>query len=163
MNDQAIRSFVDYHYTANRQLWTCVMLLTDEQVARPFAFSIGSIHNHLVHMMQAEHVWLCRLKAIESDLNRYLPELFPSRVEIRHHWNELESQVRAYLESLHEGDLTRPIQYQATAGETYTHQVFGILMHLVNHGTDHRAQIMALINLLEGPTIEQDYIFYLRR
>jgi uncharacterized damage-inducible protein DinB len=35
-----------------------------------------------------------------------------------------------------------------------------VLLHVVNHGTDHRAQLLRLLNDLGGETTSQDYIFY---
>jgi uncharacterized damage-inducible protein DinB len=34
------------------------------------------------------------------------------------------------------------------------------LMQILNHSTDHRAQILSLIHQLGGATIAQDLIFY---
>ena len=36
-----------------------------------------------------------------------------------------------------------------------------MLLHLVNHGTDHRAQMLAMLNSLGAPTFAQDYLHYL--
>lgn len=38
--------------------------------------------------------------------------------------------------------------------------VWQVLLHVVNHGTDHRAQILRLLNDLGVKTGPQDYIFY---
>jgi uncharacterized damage-inducible protein DinB len=35
-----------------------------------------------------------------------------------------------------------------------------VLLHVVNHGTDHRAQALRLLNDLGVETTSQDYIFY---
>jgi len=35
-----------------------------------------------------------------------------------------------------------------------------VLIHVVNHGTDHRAQILRLLHDLGVKTTSQDYIFY---
>jgi uncharacterized damage-inducible protein DinB len=35
-----------------------------------------------------------------------------------------------------------------------------VLLHVVNHGTDHRAQTLRLLNDLGVKTVSQDYIFY---
>ncbi len=35
-----------------------------------------------------------------------------------------------------------------------------VLLHVVNHGTDHRAQLLRLLNDLGVKTTSQDYIFY---
>ena len=36
-----------------------------------------------------------------------------------------------------------------------------VLIHVVNHGTDHRAQILARLHELGAPTLEQDLMLYL--
>ena len=38
--------------------------------------------------------------------------------------------------------------------------VWQVLLHVVNHGTDHRAQLLRLLNDLGVKTESQDYIFY---
>jgi uncharacterized damage-inducible protein DinB len=38
--------------------------------------------------------------------------------------------------------------------------VWQVLLHVANHGTDHRAQILRLLNDLGLRTESQDYIFY---
>ena len=35
------------------------------------------------------------------------------------------------------------------------------LLHVANHGTDHRAQILRLLHDLGVETVSQDYIFYI--
>jgi uncharacterized damage-inducible protein DinB len=35
-----------------------------------------------------------------------------------------------------------------------------VLLHVANHGTDHRAQIIRLLNDLGVKTLYQDYIFF---
>ena len=35
-----------------------------------------------------------------------------------------------------------------------------VLLHVANHGTDHRAQLLRLLNDLGVKTESQDYIFY---
>ena len=38
--------------------------------------------------------------------------------------------------------------------------VWQVLLHVVNHGTDHRAQVLRSLNDLGIKTDSQDYIFY---
>ena len=38
--------------------------------------------------------------------------------------------------------------------------VWQVLLHVVNHGTDHRTQLLRLLNDLGVKTESQDYIFY---
>lgn len=45
-------------------------------------------------------------------------------------------------------------------GEDEDLYLWQVLLHVVNHGTDHRAQILRLINDLRVRTAPQDYVFY---
>ncbi len=36
-----------------------------------------------------------------------------------------------------------------------------MLIHVANHGTDHRAQLLALLNQLGVETFPQDYFFFM--
>jgi uncharacterized damage-inducible protein DinB len=49
-----------------------------------------------------------------------------------------------------------------TSRGRYEHKIGEVLIHVVNHGTDHRAQMLRLIGDYGGQTFEQDIIFYLR-
>jgi uncharacterized damage-inducible protein DinB len=49
-----------------------------------------------------------------------------------------------------------------TRGLSYDNQRWELLIHVVNHATDHRAQILAMLHHHFGvKTIEHDMIFYL--
>jgi uncharacterized damage-inducible protein DinB len=47
-------------------------------------------------------------------------------------------------------------------GEIVTSVLREILWHVVNHGTDHRAQILQLCYVYGAPTFEQDMFFFYR-
>jgi uncharacterized damage-inducible protein DinB len=38
--------------------------------------------------------------------------------------------------------------------------VWQVLIHVINHGTDHRAQILRILHDLGVKTTSQDYVFY---
>ena len=35
-----------------------------------------------------------------------------------------------------------------------------VLLHVVNHGTDHRAQMLRILHDMGAQTVSQDYIFF---
>jgi uncharacterized damage-inducible protein DinB len=41
--------------------------------------------------------------------------------------------------------------------------IWQTLLHLVNHGTDHGAQVLRALHALEAPTFDQDLAFYWMR
>lgn len=66
--------------------------------------------------------------------------------------------MRAYLAALQDETLdSRPIQ---EPDEDKDLIVWQALLHVVNHGTDHRAQLLRSLHGLGLQTSSQDYIFY---
>jgi uncharacterized damage-inducible protein DinB len=156
MNADAFRHFYAYHFAENRALWDShITALTQEQFTRDVPYSHGSIRNQIVHLMSVDDTWFSGLRGVDipEPLN---PADFDDRDAIRAHWDRVEREMRAYLDALDEDTLLQtPLE-----GEDENLIVWQVLLHVVNHGTDHRAQILRLIHDLGIKTVSQDYIFY---
>lgn len=64
--------------------------------------------------------------------------------------------MRAYLDALRDDMLfEKPLD-----GEDKDLALWQVLLHVVNHGTDHRAQILRSLSDLGLTTPPQDYVFY---
>ena len=157
-----IKMLYDYHYWVNRLVWnTSIVALTEEQFYRPLEYSMGSIHNQVVHMMSAEWNWFSRLNGV-SPKAMLDPADYPTRETVRAKWDDIEAVVRGYINALDESVYEATFSYTTMAGAPYTNKVIDILLHVINHGTDHRAQILAMIHSMGAPTTAQDIILYLR-
>jgi uncharacterized damage-inducible protein DinB len=164
MNIDYIRTIITYNYAAHQQLWDSIMHLTDEQYVQRVDYSTGSVRNHMVHLASTDQRWLAR--AMGQPLpDRLNAEDFPDRASARQKWAELEAKVKAGVEKLDDAALERVIHYEVRrANGSYlqpANPVWQILTHLVNHGTDHRAQVLAILHRFEAPTFEQDLMIYL--
>lgn len=76
---------------------------------------------------------------------------------IRAHWDKIEQHMRDYLATLQDEML---FEKPFADGEDKDLLLWQVLLHVVNHGTDHRAQLLRLLNDLGVKTTSQDYIFY---
>lgn len=161
MNVEHYKILFDYNYWAMHQMWACVVELTEEQFTQAVPYSHGSVHHQVVHTVGAEWVWIERLNKRSPEGFPTVEEL-PTRDVIRLKWDETETAVRAYLDNLRDSQLDRIISYTRTVGEVERNARWEILSHMINHGTDHRAQIMATIAQVGGRTIEHDLLFYFR-
>jgi len=78
-------------------------------------------------------------------------------------WRELESKVRAYLESLGEVGLTREYDYRLLNGQASRSVFWHMLQHVVNHATYHRGQITTMLRQVGAkPPQPTDLIAYYR-
>lgn len=152
MNANDFRTLYDCHFTVNQRIWDkCILTLTDEQFDRALPYSIGSIHNQTVHMMSIDERWFSGLRG--EPLPDFLdPVNFPDRTAVRQYWDIVEGRMREYLAALTD-------EQTAALFEDLT--VWQVLLHVVNHGTDHRAQVLAMLNTLGIKTFPQDFVFHL--
>src|SRR5574341_122405 len=157
MNADAFRYLYGYHFAENRKLWDeYVAPLSEEQFTKHSPYSHGSVRNQIVHLLNTDHAWFTSLQ--NGEFTEPLdPPSSNDRKLIRASWDRVEQMMRDYLADLHDDMLfTRPILFE----EDKDLLMWQVLLHVVNHGTDHRAQLLRLLNDLGVKTTSQDYIFY---
>jgi len=157
MNADAFRQLYDYHFAENRSLWDhFIVSLPHERFVQPINYSMGSICNQIVHMMSVDDTWFSPLRGLEVP-EPLDPASFNDRALIRAHWDTVEQNMRGYLAQLRDDML---MEKPFPEGEDQDLIVWQVLLHVVNHGTDHRAQVLRLLNDTGMRTPPQDFIFY---
>lgn len=157
MNADAFRHFYNYHFAENRKIWDShVMSLSQDQFTRSVAYSIGSVRNQVVHLMNVDEAWFSGLRGVENPQSPN-PADMEDRKIIRARWDRVEQEMRDYLATLRDEML---FQKPFADGEDKDLILWQVLLHVVNHGTDHRAQLLRILNDLGVKTGPQDYIFY---
>lgn len=158
MHASGLRHLYAYHFAENRALWdTYVGQLSYEQFIQPVNYSYGSVRNQIVHMINVDDIWFSELRGGEP-LEPPPPGEADDRQIIRAYWDAVEAQMRDYLATLQDDALfSTPI---TEPDEDKDLIVWQVLLHVVNHGTDHRAQLLRLLHDLGVQTTGQDYIFY---
>src|SRR3954452_127822 len=102
MNKQDALRLFDYNFWADRKLWDFVLALSEEQFKRPSDYSIGSVHQQIVHMMDAEAVWLARIKGAAPEIF-HEADVFPTHESIRARWDDVEANWHTYVNGLPDG------------------------------------------------------------
>jgi uncharacterized damage-inducible protein DinB len=158
VNADAFRHLYAYHFTINRKIWDqCIVPLTDEQFRRKVEYSVGSIRNQVVHMLNIDDRWFSGLRGepVPGFLN---PVHYARRAVIRQMWDDVEAKMRDYLDTLRD-DMLFAQPFQAEGDPMMLWQV---LIHVANHGTDHRAQLLFLLNEVGVKTFAQDYFYFVK-
>ena len=162
MQVEDIQMLFDYGYQTNARLLDTAAQLTPAQFTQP-VFKIGSVHRTLVHQMSAEWVWRSRLQEGVSPTAQLNPADFPSLDAIRARWGAEEAAMRAYLTGLRDEDLARTVHYKTTTGKPSSDTVGPLLLHIVNHGTQHRSEVAAMLTELGHSPGDLDLLLYLRQ
>lgn len=156
MNADAFRHFYEYHFTENRKLWDCyVMQLSPAQFTQDVDYSHESVRDQILHLILVDDAWFSDLRGVALP-KRLSPTDLPDLESIRSHWDHVEQNMRDYLAGLEDEMLsTKPLE-----GEDKDLRLWQVLLHVANHGTDHRAQLLRVLHDLGVKTTSQDYIFF---
>ncbi len=155
-------TMLDYTGWAFERVWKCIDTITDEQFCHETGFSMGSIRNQMVHVISATRRWVQRLEG--APLEEHLKyEDFPTRASVRPAWDGCMKELRRYVATLDDAALQRTIHWELPVrGMKADTRVDDALLHVFNHATDHRTQILAMLHYsFDAVTVEQDLIFYL--
>lgn len=157
MNADSFRQLYNYHFHENRKLWdSYITSLSQDQFVLPVDYSVGSVRDHIVHMTEVDDIWFSELRGLKEPIIPFTDET-DDRTRIRPHWDAVEQMMREYLAGLRDEMLfAKPIVLEEDKDLT----VWQVLLHVINHGTDHRAQLLRLLNDLGVKTGPQDFIFY---
>jgi uncharacterized damage-inducible protein DinB len=157
MNADAFRHFFNYHFNENRSTWEkYIAPLSDEQFTQNESYSHGSVRNQVVHLMNVDEAWFGGLRGVEFAEGPD-PASFVDRSSLREHWDGVEQRMRDYLAKLRDDML---FEKPFADGEDKDLILWQVLLQVANHGTDHRAQLLRLLNDMGVKTVSQDYIFY---
>jgi uncharacterized damage-inducible protein DinB len=158
MNAQAFRDFYNYDFAENRKIWdSAAAQLSYAQFTQHVGYSHGSVREQIVHLMVVDDAWFSELRGV-APAEPPPPADGDDRAALRARWDEIEQGMRGYLAGLRDEMLfTTPITEPEEDKDLIVWQV---LLHVANHGTDHRAQLLRQLSDLGVKTTSQDYIFY---
>jgi uncharacterized damage-inducible protein DinB len=146
MNTGDILTLYDYNYWATRRILAASMHVSPEQFLAPTAHSFSSLRGTLVHTLDGECGWrmLCQHHTLAS-FNDLKEDAFPTLDPLAQRWHEEERAMRGYLAHLTDDDLIGFIRYTTPEGEKRERVLWHCLLHVVNHGTQHRSEAAAIL------------------
>lgn len=146
MNRSDIQLLLDYNRWGNARILGAAAELTDEEFRAPGRFPHGGLRATLVHALFAEWVWRMRwLGTPPHSHHRWKPEEFPTLAALRARWTDEEARLMEFAGRLTEKELKAEIEYTSTEGGRHTRVRWETMVHLVNHGTQHRTEAAAML------------------
>lgn len=161
MKISEIKLWFEYNDWANKRILTMTKNVSQEEFVKDRPFSWNSLHKTLVHTMDTEYGWraLCQHGDITPDWN---PDDFPDIASIQTRWDEEIADRKAYFDSLTDDDLIGDISYEIN--DTVRHRtLWHCLLHVVNHGTQHRSECAVMLTQLEQSPGDLDFILFLNQ
>ena len=148
-----IQLYIEYHIEMTRRVWDLIDTITDEQFLSVDDYSQGSIRNLMVLLASVDGVWVAGLKNLE-DVGHLKQDDFLTCAAARGAFENVAKDLSVYVSTLTEDALNKPT-------DKIDQPQWQILLHLVNHGTDHRATVLQQLNEFGVKTFPQDLVMWL--
>jgi uncharacterized damage-inducible protein DinB len=154
-----IRSLYLYNVWANHRILLAASDLTAEQFLAPAGSSYPSVRDTLVHTMSAEWIWLSRWKGTSPKAMLEAID-FPNLQAIQKHWDGIEAKTQQFINQLNPSQLTEVVSYVNTRSEKWAYPLWQQMFHQVNHATQHRSEVAAILTLFGRSPGNLDYLVY---
>ena len=157
---------IDHHLAysvwANETLVARLKNLDEKILHQEVKSSFPSIAKTLLHMWDAESIWLKRFQGISltdwpsKDFKGTTTDLLTNVVQS-------SRDLQAFIKSQGDSFIKGTVKYKNLKGNEFEDPIDYLLHHIVNHGTYHRGQITTMLREL-GVTdpAATDIIFYWR-
>ncbi len=152
-----------YSVWANQLLIDVINQLPEEKQKQEVPSSFKTIYSTLLHMYDAESIWWQRMKLQErivipsESFNGDVKELTASLLYQNRQWKE-------WVSNAGEHHFDHVFEYRNLKGEQFKQPIYQMLLHVFNHGTYHRGQ---LVNMLRQLGVEKipgtDFIAWSRK
>lgn len=149
---------LDYTAWATGKLLEACSALNSEELQRDLRCSHGGILGTLRHIYYAELLWLARLEEPTSMFQRPVPE--PALEELAREWPLLWGRFRQWLEGVSDSQLETELHSRRLNGEEFHLERWKVLLHVVNHSTLHRGQVVSQLRQLGATPPATDLFFY---
>lgn len=160
MDVQAIRTLYEYREWATNRILDQAALVSQEQFANA-KLGYANLHITLTHLLGSEMVWLLRWQG-QSPRTTASPADFATFDMVRSFWEASSKQMREFVATLDDTALQQTISYTTMAGDAYAQPLWQLMLHLVNHGTQHRSELAMLLTELGFSPGDIDIITFLR-
>lgn len=159
MQKSDIDTLFDFMYWVNGRLLDAADRLPPEQFTAPSPVTTRDLRATLVHELDVEWSWRLnlqnRLAEDEAELN---PVDFPDVASLRERWERDEAEMRAWLGTLNDGDLT------AEVASTFTRDrrpLWLFLVHILTHAVQQQADAATLLTAAGHSPGDIGFIAYL--
>jgi uncharacterized damage-inducible protein DinB len=158
-----LSQFSAYHLWANQLFTERILQLPVEIQTQPVASSFPGLSATLLHMWDAEAIWWQRMKLLEH-ITKPSGTFQGSTTDIVKSLMNQSKQWHEWIVAANEHVFDHEFIYQNNKKESFKQPIYQVLLHLFNHGTYHRGQLVTMMRQLEVGNIPQtDFIVWSRK
>ena len=160
---ELLKQLAAYNVWASRKITDLILTLPEEEQKQEVPSSFKSLFKTVLHMWDAESIWWQRMKLQErilvpgQNFSGNMKDIVTGLLKQSRQWEE-------WVSNASELSLDHVFQYQNSKKEQFKQPVYQMLLHVFNHGTYHRGQLVNILRQLGKEKIPQtDFIIWSRK
>lgn len=158
-----LAQYAAYNLWANQVLLETVSKLSEEQKNKLIESSFSSVTKTVLHLWDVESVWWQRIKLSElvqapgDSFSGAFADAAKGLLQFSRQWNDWVQQQQEHM-------FEHEFIYQNTKKEQFKQPIHQVLLHLFNHQSYHRGQLVTMLRQL-GVTVipATDFVVWARR
>ncbi len=162
---EAVRLMYAYTNWATGRVLETAKACTNEEWLAPQSAGRGPVRDTLVHMVNAQRGWLSwwdgsrdRDPALLTQLD---PAAFPDAAAVQAAWTAVHAATDRFLAGLTDETLQQEFERLASNGVPMRLPLWQMMLHVANHGTQHRSEVAAMLSAFGHSPGDLDLVRYL--
>ncbi|MCW3114269.1 MAG: hypothetical protein JWR18_2665 [Segetibacter sp.] len=144
---EVLLQYASYHIWANEKIIATVKQLPPDQIDQTVESSFSTLHLNFIHLWESEYFWYQRLLLAENIVSPATDKTL-SIDFICNEWLQQSTQIEQFIIKSKEANLTHVFAYMTTKKQQFKQPVYQVLLHIFNHATYHRGQIVTMLRQL---------------
>lgn len=159
---EIVEAYVSYNAWANERLLDAALKMDSELLKKELPSSFPGIPATFFHIWYAEYIWWQRIKLIERVDYPQPDDLDLSLIAFN--LKTQSAKWKEWVARSSEASLLHEVAYYNSKKEFFKSEIWKVLLHMVNHGTYHRGQIVTMFHQLDQKNIPAtDFIYFNRK
>jgi uncharacterized damage-inducible protein DinB len=147
MTVQEFKLLFAFNAWASNRIFEALEAMPETDVFKDMKTSHGSIHNTMVHLVGAERIWLSRWMGDPSAAALRAGDV-PTLRAVRDTWNTVGMDTAKFVAGLSDRKLSERFEMNTMKGEVLSQVYWHAMLHVIDHSTYHRAQVIAMMRQL---------------
>lgn len=159
---ELLKQYAAYNYWASKLIFDVILKLTEEEQQKELPSSFNSLYKTILHMWDAENIWWQRMK-LQDRLVIPSENFKGSMQDVINSLLQQSKQWEDWIANASDMSIDHVFQYQNSKKEQFKQPIYQMLLHVFNHGTYHRGQLINMLRQLNVKKIPQtDFIIWSR-
>jgi uncharacterized damage-inducible protein DinB len=156
-------TLVEYNAWANRRILSKISRIPLSGFTAETFLSHKSILETVVHIVDTQWYWREGAQTGNLPVEALTPEIFSSLPALWRRWKEEDELLRKYVTRLKPDEINSPVTIQWPRARPRSRALWQILIHIVNHGTQHRSELGLHLATLSKSPGDLDFMKYVSR